>query len=219
MTSSLKSLERQVNECVCKAQKTTQRNGCQSLIIKKHLFSSLILKTFLHLRCQHFQHCATAEHRQLLNEVSGIVNVPKFFFYIESFVTLSFKSRLRSADSFILKRLHQKELTYSPAEEAKERLENCQKTALRIIFGLNISYDLMRINYRLPTLNERRKFLFEKFSRKMAGSERFQKKWLPKKDIESDRELRNRKEYIDFFARTERLYRSPLFEMRRILNS
>ena len=104
-------------------------------------------------------------------------------------------------------------------EEMKESLERCQNTALRIIYGLKLSPSEMREKCNIPSLELRRRTLFEKFSNKMRKSERFQKKWLPRRDPESELNLRNRKEFIEFFARTDRLFKSPLFAMRRFLNN
>ena len=49
----------------------------------------------------------------------------------------------------------------------------------------------------------------------MANSERFGS-WFPRND--NVRELRRTKTYKEEYARTERLYNSPLYAMRRILN-
>ena len=61
--------------------------------------------------------------------------------------------------------------------------------------------------------------MFKNFAIKMSKSERFSRKWLPKVDDDERRALRGMKEYIEFQARTERLFKSPIYHMRRVLNN
>ena len=103
-------------------------------------------------------------------------------------------------------------------EEENEILEQCQRKALRIIFNQNMSYSEMLIRANLPTLKMRRRTQFEKFCIKMSASERFKRKWLPEREDEETINLRKPKKYIEFGARTNRLFNSPLFAMRRYLN-
>ena len=102
--------------------------------------------------------------------------------------------------------------------EEGESLEKCQRRALRIIYGFEMSYQEMMNMSEMPTLKTRREKLFEKFCLKMSRSERFQRKWLPRKDI-GEHNLRKTNEYIEFNARTSRLYNSPVYAMRRFMNS
>ena len=104
-------------------------------------------------------------------------------------------------------------------EEDSERLESCQRRCLKIIFGFEMSYAEILNMTNIPSLKSRRRLLFERFCQKMSVSERFSRKWLPKKEQEHSRELRRTKNFIEFNARTDRLYCSPLYEMRRYLNS
>ena len=102
----------------------------------------------------------------------------------------------------------------------KEILEACQRKALRVIFGFEVEYEEMLREAGIERLQERRRTLFEKFTMKMASSERFSRKWLPLRNTENDEmALRKRKKYVEFQARTDRLYNSPVFEMRRFLNT
>ena len=99
------------------------------------------------------------------------------------------------------------------------RLESCQRKALRVIFGFEITYEECMKKAGLTSLADRRSELFLKFCSKMSRSERFCNKWLPKKEYGDEQmALRKRKEYIEFNAHTNRLFRSPLLEMRRMLN-
>ena len=99
----------------------------------------------------------------------------------------------------------------------KEKIENCQKRVLRIIYGYQNTYEDLINAANIKTLEERRENMFEKFAIKMSKSERFSRKWLPKRENEREN-LRDSKKYIEFYARTDRMYNSPLFKMRRILN-
>ena len=104
-------------------------------------------------------------------------------------------------------------------KEDGEKLEACQRTAMKLIFGFKTSYEAALERAQIKTLCQRRKELFEKFCIKMSQSERFRRKWLPKKFYdETCPVLRKRKEYVEFNSRSERLYNSPLFAMRRFLN-
>ena len=103
------------------------------------------------------------------------------------------------------------------SREQADRLEGCQRKVLRMIYGYEEEYDKILNDNEIPTLMSRREKLFGKFCHKMAASRRFLTKWLPKK-INGGMNLRTEKEYIEFYAKTNRLYNSPLFAMRRFLN-
>ena len=95
-------------------------------------------------------------------------------------------------------------------------LEDIQRRALKNIFGYDKSYRSILDNQEIPTMHQRRETLLLKFARKCANSERF-KKWFPLKPDTGHR-TRNNTKYLEFTARTERLSKSPLYEMRRLLN-
>ena len=95
-------------------------------------------------------------------------------------------------------------------------IERQQKTALRTIYGFELSYDELLAKSGLFSLEERRKKAFNEFASKISGSDRF-KHLFPQNDIVAT-ELRSRKKYKETFARTDRLYKSPLYSMRRSLN-
>ena len=101
--------------------------------------------------------------------------------------------------------------------ELAKKVENCQKKVLKIIFGYDHDYEKLLELSGIKRLDQRRKDLFRKFSMKMSASTRFSRKWLPKKECREN--IRETKRYIEFHARTTRLYRSPIFTMRRLLNS
>ena len=100
-------------------------------------------------------------------------------------------------------------------DEQDQQLENAQVGALRAIFGFGLSARKLRQHAEVETLRQRRIDLTDKFARKAAASTRFSK-WFPRN--EGGRAVRNRDEYKEFFAKTDRLKNSPLFYMRRRLN-
>ena len=102
----------------------------------------------------------------------------------------------------------------------EEMLEKCQRTCLKIIYGFGFTYSQLLEKAGITSLKKRRRTLYEKFCLKAAASERFRKKWLPEKCRDEERAaLRGEKKYIEFWARTDKLYRSPIYEMRRFLNT
>ena len=64
-------------------------------------------------------------------------------------------------------------------------------------------------------MEQRRQKLFDNFTKKTVKNETY-KKWFPLK--ETVRETRKPRPYIEERANSSRLYRSPLFAMRRLLN-
>ena len=69
-------------------------------------------------------------------------------------------------------------------------------------------------------MKQRREEAFTGFTNKLLQSERFQT-LFPLNEVDNNApELRrsNTYSYKEYFARSERLYRSPLFTMRRTLN-
>ena len=94
-------------------------------------------------------------------------------------------------------------------------LERLQAQALKSIFGYEHSYRALLEMTGLDTLQTRRDKRCEKFARKCLASDRF-KHWFPLNNIA--RPTRGHLLYKESFARTKRLFNSPLFYMRRLLN-
>ena len=96
------------------------------------------------------------------------------------------------------------------------RLEKVQKKCLKIMFGYGKSYRSLLEKSGLETLESRRTRQFTKFAEKMAENKNCRHYFTmsERRNIQT----RHQKKYIEFFARTDRLYRSPLYKMRRILN-
>ena len=96
----------------------------------------------------------------------------------------------------------------------KNRLENIQKKCLRTIYGYGLSYEELLEKSNIETLENRRQKALRKFANKAANNPQFMH-WFP---LNKNRTGRHRKVYEELFARSDRLYRSPLFTMRRLLN-
>ena len=99
-----------------------------------------------------------------------------------------------------------------------ESLEKQQRRALRIIYGFDLSNQELLEKAKIRTMKERRIEAFEKFTVKLSNSSRFSS-LFPENNVRAgNMELRHTKNYIEEFARTDRLYHSPVYAMRRYLN-
>ena len=100
-----------------------------------------------------------------------------------------------------------------------ENLERQQKRALKIIFGFETTYEELLLKTNIPKLSIRRESACTTFTEKLLMSERFNYLFpLNNQDV-NGMNLRTTNVYREDFARTERLYRSPVFTMRRNLNN
>ena len=99
-----------------------------------------------------------------------------------------------------------------------ESLERLQKSAFRLIYGSETTYaDALSIS-GTESLVERRGLQLERFAVKASQNPRFKDKWFPQNNNEHTSLLRTRNKYQEMSYTTDRLEKSPLFEMRRILN-
>ena len=72
---------------------------------------------------------------------------------------------------------------------------------------------------RIETLESRREKITLKFAEKTSKNPRFES-WFRRKDYSNvNPELRREQTFEESFARTERLRKSPVFYMRRVLNA
>ena len=94
-------------------------------------------------------------------------------------------------------------------------LERLQAQALKAIYGYEHSYRSLLELTGLKTLQARRDYRCDKFAQKCLQSPKF-RKWFPLNPV--NRPTRNPLPYEEKFARTKRLYNSPLYHMRRRLN-
>ena len=99
--------------------------------------------------------------------------------------------------------------------DQNKRIEHLQKTGLRIIYGFGYNYDELLGKAGVRSLEDRRKDAFKKYAISLTKNTRYSH-WFPLN--EENGRLRNTKTYREDFARTDRLYRSPIYSMRRILN-
>ena len=86
---------------------------------------------------------------------------------------------------------------------------------LKLIFGFNMTYENLLKKAGVEILEHRRKEAFLNFSKSISANERY-KHWFPLNECEVN--LRRGKIYREENAKTDRLYNSPLFSMRRALN-
>ena len=98
-----------------------------------------------------------------------------------------------------------------------EELESIQRRALKAVYGYDRSYRTILSSENIPTMKARRAELLLNFAEKTARNPRFAP-WFPLKP-DTGYETRRRPKYLEFTARTERLNKSPIYEMRRLLNS
>ena len=102
--------------------------------------------------------------------------------------------------------------------EQSERIERQQKKALKIVLGFGKTYEELLEEANIERLSVRRVHSCTEFAIKMQQSRRFSYLFPENIYPEDMAELRNTKKYREDFARSKRLYNSPLFTMRRILN-
>ena len=101
--------------------------------------------------------------------------------------------------------------------EKEYDLEMLHATALKIIYGQKNSYDQLIERSGLERLSDRHERLIDRFIIKARDNPRFMNDWFPKRH-ESQHDIRNEKKYAEFFARTTRLYKSPIYHYRRRMN-
>ena len=99
----------------------------------------------------------------------------------------------------------------------KVNLEKQKCNALKIIYGFNHTYKEMLELSGLDTLEARRQTLTDNFAVKMKNNPKYSH-LFPERPQEQRRARRGNK-YVEYAASTNRLYNSPLYHMRRRLNS
>ena len=96
-------------------------------------------------------------------------------------------------------------------------IEKLQWRILKIIYGHRTTYQEAIDLAGTQTLEERRITICGKFAQKTLANGRFSR-WFPR-EIPSTYPLRHQPLLEEKFASTERLYKSPIFTMRRVLNA
>ena len=109
-------------------------------------------------------------------------------------------------------------VTYGPqiSKYQSNRIENVQKQCLKIMYGYNKCYNDLLIESGLETLHDRRQKLLQSFAVKLSKNKNYDS-LLPLN--ESRLSARNPKVYKELYTKTDRLYSSPLYTIRRILNN
>ena len=95
-------------------------------------------------------------------------------------------------------------------------LKRLQAQALKTIYGYEHSYRALLELTGLETMQARRNRRSDKFVEKCLASPKY-RDWFPLNEAPI-RGVRQRKQYQEHFARTKRLYNSPIYAMRRRLN-
>ena len=102
-------------------------------------------------------------------------------------------------------------------KKQSDAIEKIQMRAFKIIFGNTVSYRQVLASTGLQTMHERQEQLLHTFAEKTSNNKRFSHAWFPK-SADIGYEVRNRNKYKEFHAKTTRMYNSPIYRMRRILN-
>ena len=109
--------------------------------------------------------------------------------------------------------------TYGPMLNSKISIEveQLQLRAMKIVYGNTVSYGTVLEMTNLESLASRRAKAIEKFAVKTASNPRFSEKWFPRNE-NTLHNTRYPKKYKEFNCKTARLYNSPIYHMRRVLN-
>ena len=110
--------------------------------------------------------------------------------------------------------------TYGPmlTDEMSTLIEQLQLCAMKIIYGNCVSNATVLSLTDLEPLSTRRENAIQKFAVKTSLNPRFANKWFPKNE-NNNYNTRHPKIYKEFACKTSRLYNSPLYHMRRVLNN
>ena len=129
------------------------------------------------------------------------------------------KKKLRNVYCSIVRSvLEYSSVVYGPmlTKYQSNRIENIQKRCLRSIYGFKLGYDELLEESGLKTLEQRREEATLKFALKASKNPQFMH-WFP---LNLNRSTgRMSKTFEEKHASSDRLYNSPLFKMRRLLNN
>ena len=109
--------------------------------------------------------------------------------------------------------------TYHPqlTGQMSNDIEGLQARAMKIVFGNDVSYRTVLEHGMIETHRERREKIVLKFAQKNLTSDRFGREWFPENE-RAVYDFRERNDYLEEMARTNRLYKNPIYHMRRALN-
>ena len=129
------------------------------------------------------------------------------------------KNKLRNVYSSIIRSvIEYSSVTFGPmmTKYEKNRMGNIQKKCLRTIYGYGTDYEKLLELSGLDTLEQRRMNALLKFAQKASNNPQF-RSWFPLNQNRSSQRIG--KEYEEKQAKSDRLYNSPLYAMRRALNN
>ena len=121
---------------------------------------------------------------------------------------------------FVRSQLEQSAVVWSSSltGQNKADLERVQRSALKIILGPKYeSYRKALFILNLETLEERREYLCLKFAQKCTRNEKTQQ-MFPLNEKMHHMKTRNKEKYLVQFANTERLKKSSIIYMQKLLN-
>ena len=158
---------------------------------------------------------ASAQVRNLINRATS-----RFFVlrYYSNFMSGNDLRKLYCA--LIRSVLEYSSVTYGPmlTKAQSNDLENVQKKCLRCMYGYQKTYSELLLESGLSSLKDRRQKAILKFAQKASENQNYHH-WFPlNTSNRSSQRLSGRNKYMEHFARSKRLYNSPLFYMRRLLN-
>ena len=150
-------------------------------------------------------------------------NRPSISAHIDA-MSLKFRKRLwylrhLMYKCFLLSVLDYASVVYGPMvnKDQEHKLEMLQATALRIIYGQKKTYSQLIDLSGVEKLSDRRERLIDRFIKKASEHPRFADDWFPRKQ-RSHHDTRNGQVFLESFARTTRLYNSPIYHYRRRMN-
>ena len=110
-------------------------------------------------------------------------------------------------------------MTYGPllTKYQENEIEKVQKRCLKCLYGYNKSYKDLLAESGLQSLKDRREAALKKFAQKTVKNPVYSA-WFEENDHPRAGSQRRSKKYKEKLARTNRLYKSPLFTIRRVLN-
>ena len=103
-------------------------------------------------------------------------------------------------------------------KEQSAAIEALQMRVMKVIYGELISYRSVIESGVIDLIQTRREKNFENFAMKVSKNERFANKWL-EPNRTTDVQLRRREKYLIPRFRTDRANKSPIIQIRRLLNS
>ena len=95
-------------------------------------------------------------------------------------------------------------------------IERVQKICLRIIYGFDKTYEWLKNESGLNSIEMRMRQATRKFAESLPGSQL--NNWFPRVQGRPY-DFRNPPQFLEELAITERLHHSPIFTYRRILNN